>query len=89
MMFVLQGKWSAPIPKCELVRCPSLESGVLLEPYLQLEEHNNSYGGRTVFSCAWGYRLVGTPGIECELNGNWSATLPKCVRKYLVLLTIN
>ncbi|KAH0818636.1 hypothetical protein GEV33_004155 [Tenebrio molitor] len=74
------GKWSAPVPRCELVKCESLSTpGGLYEPHLQLEEHNNSYGGRAVFSCAWGYRLMGPPGIECELNGNWSGPLPKCV----------
>ncbi|KAJ8916886.1 hypothetical protein NQ315_013354, partial [Exocentrus adspersus] len=74
------GKWSAPIPQCELVKCPPLSSspGGLPEPYLQLEEYNNSFGGRSVFSCAWGYKLNGTPGIECELNGSWSGPLPKC-----------
>nr|XP_015833029.1 PREDICTED: locomotion-related protein Hikaru genki isoform X2 [Tribolium castaneum] len=74
------GKWSAPVPTCELVKCESLDTpGGLYEPHLHLEEHNNSYGGRAIFSCAWGYRLMGPPGIECELNGNWSGPLPKCV----------
>lgn len=77
------GKWSAPVPKCELVKCQSLETPeALYEPHLEIEEHNNSYGGIAVFSCAWGYKLIGPPGIECELNGNWSGPLPKCVRKY-------
>lgn len=80
------GKWSAPVPRCELVKCESLTTpGGLYEPHLELEEHNNSFGGRAVFSCAWGYRLMGPPGIECELNGNWSGPLPKCVRKYVTL----
>ncbi|XP_023016189.2 locomotion-related protein hikaru genki [Leptinotarsa decemlineata] len=74
------GKWSAPVPKCELVKCPPLDSAEgLEEPHLQIEEHNNSYGGRSIFSCAWGYKLLGPPGIECELSGNWSGPLPKCV----------
>jgi hypothetical protein len=84
------GKWSAPVPRCELVKCESLSTpGGLYEPHLQLEEHNNSYGGRAVFSCAWGYRLMGPPGIECELNGNWSGPLPKCVRKYIVVTNLS
>ncbi|XP_030766186.1 locomotion-related protein Hikaru genki [Sitophilus oryzae] len=74
------GKWSAPVPKCEPVRCPSFSApGGLTEPHLQLEEHNNSFGGRAVFNCAWGYKLVGIPGLECEINGNWSGRLPRCV----------
>ncbi|VEN60620.1 unnamed protein product [Callosobruchus maculatus] len=74
------GKWSAAVPKCELVKCPSLDTPEgIPEPHLHLEEHNNSFGGRAVFGCAWGYRLQGPPGIECELDGNWSGPLPKCV----------
>lgn len=77
------GKWSAPVPSCAPVRCPSLDApGGLAEPHLKLEEHNSTYGGRAVFSCAWGYKLLGPPGIECELDGNWSGPLPKCVRTY-------
>lgn len=61
--------------------CPALD-GIdgLTEPHLQLEEHNATYGGRVVFGCAWGYRLMGPPGLECELDGNWSGPLPKCAR---------
>ncbi|KAF2898760.1 hypothetical protein ILUMI_07417 [Ignelater luminosus] len=74
------GKWSSSVPTCEPVRCPSLSApGGLDEPHLKLVEHNSSYGGRAVFSCAWGYQLVGPPGVECELDGNWSGPLPKCV----------
>ncbi|KAL1517086.1 hypothetical protein ABEB36_000895 [Hypothenemus hampei] len=74
------GKWSAAVPKCEPVKCPPLDIlGALDEPHLQVEEHNNSYGGRAIFSCAWGYKLIGAPGVECEITGNWSRKLPKCV----------
>lgn len=70
------------MPKCQLVKCPSFDTPqALTEPHLQLEEHNNSYGGRSVFSCEWGYKLEGPPGLECELSGNWSGSLPKCIRK--------
>lgn len=74
------GKWSAPVPKCEPVKCPSLDSPEKLgEPHLQIEEHDNNYGGKAIFSCAWGYKLIGPPGIECELSGNWSEHPPKCI----------
>lgn len=65
------------------MRCPSLTlPGGIEEPHLKVMEHNASYGGRALFKCAWGYKLEGSPGIECELDGNWSGPLPKCVRKY-------
>ncbi|XP_045463951.1 locomotion-related protein Hikaru genki [Harmonia axyridis] len=74
------GKWSAIIPRCEPVKCPQLDGpGEIEEPHLHLEEHNNTYGGRAVFVCAWGYRLLGPPGLECEISGNWSGPLPKCI----------
>lgn len=62
------------------MKCPPLDTAHgSLDPHLQLEEYNNSYGGRAVFSCEWGYKLIGPPGLECELSGNWSGTLPKCI----------
>lgn len=77
------GKWSAPVPTCEPVRCPPLDDPPeILQPQLHLEEHNTSYGGRAVFSCSWGYRLVGQPGLECELNGQWSGPLPECIGNF-------
>lgn len=80
MFRFLKGKWSATVPNCAPVRCQSLIGN--LELHLKLEEHNFTYGGRAIFSCAWGYRLMGPPGIECEIDGNWSGPLPKCVRTY-------
>ncbi|KAB0796627.1 hypothetical protein PPYR_10688 [Photinus pyralis] len=74
------GKWSSSVPSCDPVRCPSLVTpGALDEPHVKVMEHNCSYGGRAVFSCAWGYQLVGPPGVECELDGNWSGPVPKCL----------
>ncbi|XP_066156944.1 locomotion-related protein Hikaru genki isoform X2 [Euwallacea fornicatus] len=74
------GKWSYPVPKCAPIKCPPLNSPAALpEPHLQLEEHNNSVDGRAVFSCAWGYKMTGSPAIECLMSGNWSGKFPKCV----------
>lgn len=77
------GKWSTAVPKCQLVQCPPLDTTqTLIEPHLQIEEHNNSYGGKVIFKCEWGYKLQGPPGLECELSGNWSGSLPKCIRRF-------
>lgn len=75
------GKWSDSAPSCQPVICPSLENTLRFigRPHLQIDEHNNTYGGRVVFRCSWGYRLLGQPGIECELNGTWSRPPPKCI----------
>ncbi|XP_067012252.1 locomotion-related protein Hikaru genki [Anabrus simplex] len=69
------GLWSSPIPQCLPIICPSLE---LDDPHLSLVEHNTSYGGRAVFRCSWGYKLTGQPGIECEVDGQWSGPVPTC-----------
>jgi hypothetical protein len=55
--------------------CPSLDTE---DAHLSLVEHNTSYGGRAVFRCAWGYRLTAPPGIECEVDGQWSGPVPSC-----------
>lgn len=52
-----------------------------LGPHLSLVEYNSSFGGRAVFQCSWGYRLLGAPGIECEHDGKWSGDPPNCMRK--------
>jgi hypothetical protein len=69
------GRWSAPVPKCMPIICPTLE---FEDPHLTLVEHNTSYGGRAVFRCAWGYRLTAPPGVECEVDGQWSGPVPSC-----------
>lgn len=41
-------------------------------------ELNASAWGRAVFSCSWGYKLNGPPGVECEPGGIWSGPVPRC-----------
>ncbi|VVC96125.1 unnamed protein product [Leptidea sinapis] len=71
--------WSSPPPICEETFCPFFTS---LNPQLSIIEHNSSFGGRAVFTCAWGYRLVGAPGLECEQDGQWSGEMPQCIPIY-------
>ncbi|XP_068617912.1 locomotion-related protein Hikaru genki isoform X2 [Battus philenor] len=73
------GHWSTLPPTCEETFCPSLKT---LGPHLSVVEYNSSFGGRAVFQCAWGYRLVGVPGLECELDGLWSGDIPHCIPIY-------
>ena len=43
----------------------------------------DTYCGSTMeFQCMEGYELVGTPSVICQANGKWSATKPKCHRKF-------
>ncbi|XP_077302053.1 locomotion-related protein hikaru genki isoform X4 [Arctopsyche grandis] len=70
------GQWSASPPICVIIFCPRLSWP---SPQLSLVEHNASYGGRAVFRCAWGYKLAGPPGIECDRDGNWTGAPPTCL----------
>ncbi|XP_073975451.1 locomotion-related protein hikaru genki isoform X2 [Rhodnius prolixus] len=69
------GRWSGSVPTCEPIVCPRLEPD---DPRLIITPHNNTYGSRVLFSCPWGYKLQGQPGIECHLDSTWSAPLPTC-----------
>ena len=63
------------MPQCEAIICPPIE---VTNPKMQLLEHNNSFGGRVVFTCMWGSRLSGPQSINCEGDGVWSDSIPKC-----------
>ncbi|XP_076377842.1 locomotion-related protein hikaru genki isoform X1 [Megalopta genalis] len=70
------GKWSADMPRCTLIECPPLDA--LNDSRLQLIEYNNSFGGRALFTCMWGHKLVGSDAINCEEDGSWSGDVPIC-----------
>ena len=65
--------------------CPTLE---IEDPHLTLVEHNTSYGGRAVFRCAWGYRLTARPGVECEVDGQWSGPVPSCEGEVYTVIVV-
>lgn len=73
------GQWSSLPPTCEETFCPMLKT---LGPHLSVVEYNSSFGGRAMFQCSWGYRLVGAPGLECEMDGKWSGEVPHCIPIY-------
>ncbi|XP_026500502.1 locomotion-related protein Hikaru genki isoform X1 [Vanessa tameamea] len=73
------GRWSSQPPTCVETFCPVLRT---LGNHLSVVEYNSSYGGRAVFACSWGYRLIGAPGLECELDGKWSGEMPHCIAIY-------
>ncbi|XP_023947925.1 locomotion-related protein Hikaru genki [Bicyclus anynana] len=73
------GQWSTAAPTCEAIVCPELRAA---GSFTHLSDYNKSVGGRAVIACAWGYRLVGAPGLECEPDGRWSDAVPTCVPIY-------
>ena len=85
MYLCVPGRWSAPVPRCMPIICPTLETE---DPHLTLVEHNTSYGGRAVFRCAWGYRLTAAPGVECEVDGQWSGPVPSCEGEVYTIIVV-
>lgn len=71
------GKWSAEMPECITITCPSVET--LDDTRLQLLEYNNTFGSRAIFTCMWGHKLLGPQSIECQGDGSWSGDKPSCV----------
>nr|XP_050857993.1 locomotion-related protein Hikaru genki isoform X2 [Vespula vulgaris] len=70
------GMWSGDIPRCEAITCPPID--LPSDTWLQLLEHNNSFGGRAVFACMWGHKLLGSQSIKCEGDGTWNGSMPTC-----------
>ncbi|KAL6256383.1 hypothetical protein P5V15_012497 [Pogonomyrmex californicus] len=73
------GKWSADVPHCEEIECPPMD--IPDNALLQLIEHNNTYGGRVVFTCMWGHKLSGPQSMKCEGDGKWNGSMPTCLGK--------
>ncbi|XP_014226415.1 locomotion-related protein Hikaru genki [Trichogramma pretiosum] len=69
------GKWSGSVPRCEAIICPELQP---TNPNLQMLEQNNSYGGRAIFTCMWGSKLIGSNSLKCKGDGIWSGPMPTC-----------
>ena len=62
------GQWSGDLPECERVTC-----GVV--PVIQHATtivHRTTLGSRASYHCNRGYKLVGSPYVECKPNGTWS-----------------
>lgn len=73
------GKWSADVPRCEKITCPQINFTSNNRRLLQIIEHNNTYGGRAIFTCMWGHKLSGSQNIICEGDGRWNDSIPTCL----------
>lgn len=67
------------MPRCEKIKCP--EINIRDNALLELNEHNNTYGERAVFTCMWGYKLSGSQSMTCEGDGKWNGSMPTCQSK--------
>lgn len=42
------------------------------------------FTSRVTYHCIIGFELVGRPSRYCQSNGQWSAALPSCKRKFVI-----
>lgn len=71
------------MPRCETIECPPMDT--LDDTRLQLLEYNNTFGGRVVFACMWGNKLLGSQTIDCQGDGSWSEAVPSCMGRHIEL----
>nr|XP_005283453.1 E-selectin [Chrysemys picta bellii] len=72
------GKWDGEQPECEAVTCEAVnrpENGFVECTSRHPEFTHNS---ACEFRCEEGYRLSGSPAIQCTAQGEWSEPFPKC-----------
>ncbi|XP_025733426.1 P-selectin isoform X9 [Callorhinus ursinus] len=72
------GKWTAPPPTCEAVKCSELH---VIEPGMMNCSNpwgNFSYGSTCSFHCPEGQLLNGSARTACQENGQWSTPMPAC-----------
>uniref|UniRef100_A0A452II18 E-selectin n=1 Tax=Gopherus agassizii TaxID=38772 RepID=A0A452II18_9SAUR len=72
------GKWNGQQPECEAVTCEAVnrpENGFVECTARHPEFTHNS---ACEFRCEKGYRLSGSPKIQCTAQGEWSEPFPKC-----------
>ncbi|CAL4084147.1 unnamed protein product, partial [Meganyctiphanes norvegica] len=69
------GNWSAPIPFCEKIKCPSPTppvNGMLKGPDVY------HAGDMVQITCRNNFMMDGQPYIVCQQDGTWSGEMPKC-----------
>uniref|UniRef100_A0A672MSN1 CUB and Sushi multiple domains 2 n=1 Tax=Sinocyclocheilus grahami TaxID=75366 RepID=A0A672MSN1_SINGR len=68
------GTWDRSLPKCLLVLCdrPSMP------PYAQISGDRRTVGSVIRFSCIGQRSIVGNITRMCQLDGQWSGSLPHC-----------
>nr|XP_013998699.1 unnamed protein product [Salmo salar] len=71
------GTWDRTLPKCLLVLCdrPSMP------PYAQISGDRRTVGSVIRFSCIGQRTVIGNTTRTCQLDGQWSGSLPHCSGK--------
>ena len=72
------GEWEGAEPECVRIRCPV--------PRIPLHGEQDIgslvVGGRVIYQCNHGYKLIGNSVLTCLGNKTWSSMVPKCEKIY-------
>ncbi len=65
-----------------MLPCAAIDCGNLSNPANgRVEVFNTTLGSPAVYSCNFGFELVGAAGRVCVETGEWSGVEPRCDRK--------
>ncbi|XP_054912829.1 membrane cofactor protein-like isoform X4 [Poeciliopsis prolifica] len=72
------GNFSPSPPNCVKVECkdPVIENAVFESGSRPPHGHKAT----VQYSCIHGYRMIGVPSVTCEINNQWSPSLPVCIK---------
>ncbi|XP_074078072.1 E-selectin-like isoform X2 [Macrotis lagotis] len=73
------GKWDMEKPMCQAVKCDAPNkppNGFVKCVHLSTEDF--TYQSVCSFSCEEGFKLQGSPQLECTAHGQWSQPMPTC-----------
>ena len=69
-----EGQWSNREPYCEPVRCPELT----IPNNGSVETTGLTFLSSATYLCNDGYTMEGKNSANCQADGNWSSSVPKC-----------
>lgn len=76
LMCMANGQWNSSLPTC--VAPPNQCSDIKVGDHVHKSNSSREFGSTVKFSCAAGYRLVGSQMVTCLTNGSWNASFPQC-----------
>ncbi|KAG2461450.1 LYAM3 protein, partial [Polypterus senegalus] len=73
-----EGTWSSEQPKCEAIKCGSLQT--IDNGFINCSNPDEHllYNLTCQFSCGEGFVLEGASHLQCTASGQWSANIPQC-----------
>ncbi|KAK4809250.1 hypothetical protein QYF61_016064 [Mycteria americana] len=72
----VNGTWSIPYPRCEVITCtsPDVQNGDVAEGQSAVYRP----GANVTFQCRPGYVLRGSREAKCQPDGRWAPAVPTC-----------